>query len=185
MSTLESLADDLKPLTASGHPPVHLWQPERQGEIDIVIKRDGSWLHEGGLIKRAALVKLFASVLWYEHGQHYLKTPAEQMKITVEATPFLMTQLTVQHPNTPQQGLVLTSSYGDLVVVGESNPLWIDKSIISGQEVPLVGIRYGMVGRLTSSILHELADLGEVVSDDKGDYLRLISSGYSIDLAIA
>jgi len=42
VSTLESLADDLKPLTASGHPPVHLWQPERQGEIDIVIKRDAT-----------------------------------------------------------------------------------------------------------------------------------------------
>ena len=185
MSTLESLANDLQPLTASGHPPVHLWNPERQGEIDIVIQRDGSWLHEGGLIKREALVKLFASVLWYEDGQHYLKTPAEQMKITVEATPFLMTLLTVQHPNTSKQELVFTSSYGDVIVVGEDNKLWLDKSIIQGQEVPLVGIRYGMVGRLTSSILHELADLGEVVSDDKGDYLRLISGNYTVDFAIA
>ena len=184
MSTLESLAIDLKLLTASGHPPVHLWRPKHQGEIDIVIQRDGSWLHEGGLIKREALVKLFASVLWYEDGQHYLKTPAEQMKITVEATPFLVTQLTVQNPNTSKQELVLTSSYGDVIIVGEDNPLWIDQSIIEGQEVPLVGIRYGMVGRLTSSILHELADLGEVISDDKGGYLRLISGSYTVDLAI-
>lgn len=185
MSTLESFAEDLPPLTASGHPPVHLWQPKHQGEIDIVIQRDGSWRHEGGLIKREALVKLFASVLWFENGEHYLKTPAEQMKITVEATPFLMTQLTVQNPKTPQQALVLTSSYGDVVVLGGQNPLWLDKSIMPGQEVPLVGIRYGMSGRLTSSILHELADLGEMVSDDKGDYLRLISSDYTVDLPIA
>lgn len=184
MSTLESLANDLEPLTASGHPPVHLWQPERRGDIDIVIQRDGSWLHEGGLIKRKALVKLFASVLWHEDGQHYLKTPAEQLKITVEATPFLMTQLTVQHPNTSKQELVLTSSYGDVIVVGEKNPLWIDKSIIQGQEVPLVGTRYGMAGRLTSSILHELADLGEVVSDNNYDYLRLKSGDYVVDLTI-
>ena len=184
MSSLESLANDLEPLTASGHPPVHLWQPKHQGEIDIVIQRDGSWLHEGGLIKREALVKLFSSVLWFEDGQHYLKTPAEQMKITVEATPFLMTQLTVQNPNTPEQALVLTSSYEDVVVLGENNKLWIDLSVIQGQEVPLVGIRYGMAGRLTSSILHELAELGEVVSDDKGDYLRLISSDYTFDLPI-
>ncbi len=184
MSSLESLANDLEPLTASGHPPVHLWQPKHQGEIDIVIQRDGSWLHEGGLIKREALVKLFSSVLWFEDGQHYLKTPAEQMKITVEATPFLMTQLTVQNPNTPEQALVLTSSYGDVVILGENNKLWIDLSVIQGQEVPLVGIRYGMAGRLTSSTLHELAELGEVVSDDKGDYLRLISSDYTFDLPI-
>jgi len=184
MSSLESLANDLEPLTASGHPPVHLWQPKHQGEIDIVIQRDGSWLHEGGLIKRAALVKLFSSVLWYEDGQHYLKTPAEQMKITVEATPFLMTQLTVQNAGSPTQELVLTSSYGDVVVLGEKNKLWIDQTVISGQEVPLVGVRYGMAGRLTSSILHELADLGEVVSGDKGECLRLVSRGYTFDLPI-
>ena len=185
MSTLDILANDLKPLSASGHPPVHLWQPERQGEIDIVIQRDGSWLHEGGLIKREALVKLFSSVLWYEDGKHYLKTPAEKLKITVEATPFLMTQLTVQHANTSQQTLVLTSSYGDVIIVGEENQLSIDNSIIKGQEVPLVGIRYGMAGRLTSSILHELADLGEVVSDTNYDYLRLNSGDYTVDLMIA
>lgn len=185
MSSLESLAEDLPPLTANGHPPVHLWQPKYQGEIDIVIQRDGSWLHEGGLIKREALVKLFASVLWFEDGEHYLKTPAEQMKITVETTPFLITKLTVQNSDTPQQELVLTSSYGDVIVLGEQNPLWLDKSIMQGQEVPLVRIRYGMSGRLTSSILHELADLGEVVSDDKGDYLRLTSNSYTVDLLIA
>jgi len=185
MSTLESLANDLEPLTASGHPPVHLWQPKHQGEIDIVIQRDGSWLHEGGLIKREALVKLFSSVLWFEEGQHYLKTPGEQMKITVETTPFLMTQLTVQNPHTVEQKLVLTSSYGDVVVLGERNKLWLDSSVIPGQEVPLVIVRYEMAGRLTNSILHELAELGEVISDEQGEHLRLISDGYTFDLPIA
>ena len=184
MSSLELLAKDLKPLAASGHPPVHLWNPERQGEIDIVIQRDGSWLHEGGLIKREALVKLFASVLWYEDGQHFLKTPAEQMKITVETTPFLMTQLTVQNAATAEQEVVLTSSYGDVVVLGEGNKLWIDESVIPGQEVPLIEVRYGMAGRLVSSILHELVDLGEVVSSGEGEVLRLVSSGYTFDLPI-
>ena len=30
-----------------GLPPVHLWNPPHCGEIDIVIKRDGLWFHEG------------------------------------------------------------------------------------------------------------------------------------------
>jgi len=68
------------------------------------------------------------------------------------------------------------------VVLGKDNKLWIDHTVIAGQEVPLVEIRYGMTGRLTSSILHELADLGEIVSDDKGDCLRLISSQHTFDL---
>ena len=184
MSSLESIAKDLEPLTASGHPPLHLWQPKNHGEIDIVIQHDGSWLHEGGLIKREALVKLFSGVLWFEEGQHYLKTPVEQLKITVETTPFLMTQLTVQNPQTDAQTLAFTSSYGDVVVLGEGNKLWLDQSVIPGQEVPLVEVRYGMAGRLTSSILHELADLGEVISDTNGDFLRLNSSHYQFDLPI-
>lgn len=184
MSTLDALANNLAPLTASGHPPVHLWEPTHRGDIDIVIQHDGSWLHEGGLIKREALVKLFSSVLWFEEGEYYLKTPVEQMKISVHTTPFLMTQLTVQNPQTPQQALVFTSSYGDIVVLGENNSLWLDETVIDDQEVPLVSVRYGMSGRLTSSILHELAELGDIVSLDTGDYLRLNSRGCTFDLPI-
>ena len=184
MGTLDILVSELEPVTASGHPPVHLWNPERKGEIDIIIQYDGSWLHEGGLIKRQALVNLFSSVLWFEDGEHYLKTPAEQLKITVETTPFLMTQLSVENSGTPEQTIILTSSYDDVIILGEDNPLWIDQSVISGQEVPLVGIRYGMAGRLTSSMLHELVNLGEVVSDNNSEYLRLISRGFTFDLSI-
>jgi len=184
LGTLDTLVSELEPISASGHPPVHLWKPERKGEIDIIIQHDGSWLHEGGMIKRQSLVNLFSSVLWFEEGEHYLKTPAEQLKITVETTPFLMTKLSVQNPGTPEQTIILNSSYDDVIILGEDNPLWIDHSVISEQEVPLVGIRYEMAGRLTSSMLHELVDLGEVVSDNNSDYLRLISNGTTFDLSI-
>ena len=36
-------------------PPVHLWNPEHCGEIDIVIQADGVWMHEGSPIGRADL----------------------------------------------------------------------------------------------------------------------------------
>jgi hypothetical protein len=42
-----------------GLPPVHLWNPPHCGEIDIVIKRDGLWFHEGTPIGREALVRLY------------------------------------------------------------------------------------------------------------------------------
>ena len=44
-------------------PPIHLWQPERVGEIDIRIDREGDWFHEGSQIKRQPLVDLFATIL--------------------------------------------------------------------------------------------------------------------------
>ena len=37
--------------------PVDNWHPEFCGEMDMVIKRDGSWLHEGTRITRAPLIK--------------------------------------------------------------------------------------------------------------------------------
>ena len=44
-------------------PPLHLWHPELSGEIDIIIKKNGDWFHEGTVFKRKSLVKLFASIL--------------------------------------------------------------------------------------------------------------------------
>ena len=44
-------------------------------DFDIRIAADGNWYHEGGLIRRAALVKLFASVLRREDdGSYWLVT---------------------------------------------------------------------------------------------------------------
>ena len=31
-------------------PPVHLWNPELSGDMDLIIDRDGRWIHEGGEI---------------------------------------------------------------------------------------------------------------------------------------
>ncbi len=72
-----------------GPPPVHLWNPPRCGEIDIRIRSDGVWLHEGTPIGREALVRLFASVLRRDPDGVYLVTPAEKLKIAVDDAPFL------------------------------------------------------------------------------------------------
>ena len=61
-----------------------LRQPVPQ-EFDIRIAADGSWYHEGGLIGRPALVKLFSTVLRREaDGSFWLVTPVERGRIEVE-----------------------------------------------------------------------------------------------------
>ena len=63
---LDKLFSDLLSLEAFTNkkiPPVHLWNPELSGDMDLVIDREGRWIHEGGEIKRPALVKLFSSIL--------------------------------------------------------------------------------------------------------------------------
>src|ERR671917_2927432 len=74
---------------ARGLPPVHLWNPAHCGEIDIVIRRDGTWMHEGTPIGRAALVRLFSTVLRKDPDGFHLVTPVEKLKIVVEDAPFI------------------------------------------------------------------------------------------------
>ena len=66
------------------YPPVEKWHPEYCGEMDMVIRADGSWWHEGTRITREPLVRLFASILRQdEDGETYLVTPVEKIRIEV------------------------------------------------------------------------------------------------------
>ena len=66
-----------------------------QRDFHMRIDQEGRWYHEGDLIKRIELVKLFARVLSVdEAGQHWLRTPVEFGQIEVEDAPFVITALT-------------------------------------------------------------------------------------------
>ncbi len=96
---LQALSDQLadgenlsQPPLPFSQPPLHLWHPELSGDIDILIKRDGSWIHEGQPILRPELVRLFASILRREEdGEYYLLTPVEKWRLRVECLPLLVT----------------------------------------------------------------------------------------------
>ncbi|PCH45827.1 MAG: hypothetical protein COC23_05425, partial [Hyphomicrobiales bacterium] len=82
---IESPTASLEALVArAGHsgkglPPVEKWHPDYCGELDIVIKRDGTWFYMGTPIGRAPLVRLFSTVLRKdEDGFTYLVTPVEK-----------------------------------------------------------------------------------------------------------
>lgn len=160
-SPLATIGDSLANIGLTGHSPVADWRPQHHGQIDIRIKADGSWWHEGTLIQREPLVKLFASVLWYENGQHYLKTPVEQLLIQVDDAPFYMNSLAVVDAGTANQQLVFTSHYGDVVLAGADHPLWLEEDA-AGNPLPYIGMRYGMKGKLSRPVFYQLADYLEV-----------------------
>ena len=70
---LEALFTDLidEQKQSAKRPPVHLWDPEKSGDMDLRIDREGRWIHEGSPIKRAALVNLFASILKREGDSYF------------------------------------------------------------------------------------------------------------------
>src|SRR3954447_18915877 len=76
-----------------GLPPVHLWNPPFCGDLDMRIASDGTWFYQGTPIGRAALVRLFSTILKREDGKHFLVTPVEKVGIRVDDAPFLAVEM--------------------------------------------------------------------------------------------
>jgi len=89
---LMGIAQYLKDAQA-GHkrsiPPLEQFNPKHCGAMDLKVKANGEWWHEGQLIKRQALIDLFSSVLWKEQDKFYLRTPVKQIEIEVEDEPLV------------------------------------------------------------------------------------------------
>ena len=84
---LQGLVDSIVAETAGLPEPDTLatWKPELSGDIDILIRADGTWEHDREPILREGLVRLFASLLRRESdGHYYLVTPIEKWRIRVE-----------------------------------------------------------------------------------------------------
>lgn len=142
-------------------PPVDRWNPPLLGDMDLRIARDGAWHHEGTLIQRENLVRLFASILRRdEDGQYYLVTPVEKWRIRVDDAPFLAIRLDATGSG-PNQLLSFTTNMGDLVVAGPDHPLTVEYQIPCGEPSPYIHIRGRLRALLSRAVFVELAELGE------------------------
>lgn len=151
-----SLMTELNKVAGKANPPVHLWHPETEKTIDMVVRRDGTWVHEGTPIKRRRLVHLFASVLRREGDEYYLVTPVEKCRITVEDAPFQVLLMEVTG-SAEEQRLSMTTDMGETFEVDAEHPLRIEQQ---GEEtVPYVLVRNEMEARVSRNVYYQLADL--------------------------
>lgn len=139
-----------------GLPPVHLWHPEHCGDIDILIRADGVWLHEGSPIGRAELVRLFSTVLRKDPDGYHLVTPAEKLRIRVEDLPFRA--VTMQ---TADGVLRFTTDVGDVVEAGTNHPIIVETDAATGEPAPRVHVRADLWARIARPVFYELVDLAE------------------------
>jgi hypothetical protein len=85
-----SLAEVADLAAARRLPPVEQWNPAVSGDSLMTILADGRWLHDGGEIRRPAMVRAFSSLLRRDaDGQHWLVTPHERQSIKVEDAAFI------------------------------------------------------------------------------------------------
>lgn len=155
-------------------PPVHCWQPQHEGEIDIRIDHNGFWYHQGERIVRDKLVRLFASILWSKDDQYFLVTPAEKLRIQVEDVPYLIHQA----EKIDQAWLVTTNTH-EQVIVGDQHPVRLQS--YKSQQLPYVRIRYDLWARINRSIYFQWVE--EAMQTSSDDKLFLISGSYQILLA--
>ena len=160
-----------------GLPPVEKWHPDYCGEIDMVIKRDGTWFYMGTPIGRAPLVRLFSTVLRKdEDGETYLVTPVEKILISVEDAPFVAVEMNRQGKG-ESQILTFRTNVGDVVEAGPENPLRFEIVDENQGVKPYLLVRGRLEALVNRAVMYELIALGEEVEIDGELVFALRSNG--------
>ncbi|MGH1576703.1 DUF1285 domain-containing protein [Planktotalea sp.] len=139
-----------------GLPPVHLWNPPFCGDLDMQIKRDGTWFYMGTPIGRFELVKLFSSILKMEDGKYFLVTPVEKVGIEVEDAPFVAVDFEVSGDD-----LTFETHVGDFVTAGPEHPIRVVRDPETGEPSPYVMVRAGLEALIDRKSFYRLVDIGE------------------------
>lgn len=168
---LDDIAAAAKQAPGRGLPPVHLWNPFHCGEIDIVIKTDGRWFHEGAPIAREALVRLFSTVLRKDPDGFHLVTPVEKMKITVEDAPFIAVRV-----DREGEALRFLTNVGDEVEAGPDNPIRVEVGE-DGEPRPYLHVRRGLEALISRPVFYELVEMAEPRATPQGEVLGVGSNG--------
>lgn len=140
-----------------GLPPVHLWHPDHCGDIDIVIRADGTWMHEGSPIGRAELVRLFSTILRLDPDGYHLVTPGEKLKIAVEDLPFRAVAMQRDGGD-----LVFTTDVGDEVRAGPDHVITVETDPVTGEPAPRVHVRRGLEARIVRAVFYDLVEAAQV-----------------------
>ena len=155
-------------------PPLDQWHPKHCGAMDLKVKANGEWWHEGQLIKRQSMIDLFSTVLWKEGGKFYLKTPVEQIEIEVEDEPLFVNsveQIQLEGLNYIQ----LSTTTQDVVIVDQEHPIFIRE--FDGELRPYVHVRFGINALIQRASFFHLVEMGELMENRQGESILLLKSG--------
>lgn len=210
--TIDSLSQYLKSAagTREGRaiPPLEDWHPEQTTDMDLVIKANGEWWHEGGHMTRESLVSLFATILWKEENngtvEYFLKTPVQKIRIQVEDAPLLINDVGIVNEGN-ESWLEFTTTTGDVVRLDDEHPITLrsyiaeDKenftennsleppnkhSATAAQIRPYMEVRNGLTALIGRNAFYHLTEIGELTEYDGETILTLQSGGKSYQLSM-
>ncbi len=156
--TLEELARQLDiKATSNKLPPVMDWNPKLSGDMDMVIRKDGSWWHEGIKIERKTLVQVFSTILRKENDDYFLLTPVEKWRIRVEDLPFVVNMIERE-----QGGLHAALNIDGVIEITPDN---FALSELDGLMIPMLHVREGLWARFSRNAYYQLIDESEALGD--------------------
>lgn len=151
LAEIATLADEQK------LPPVASWNPEHCGHSDMRIARDGTWFHQGSPIGRAAMVRLFSTILRREpDGRHVLVTPVEKLDIDVEDAPFVAVEMKVEGEGAEAE-IAFRLNTGDLIPAGPDHAIRFEEH--DDGPHPYLHVRAELEALIARSLYYEIAAL--------------------------
>ncbi|RMF11256.1 MAG: DUF1285 domain-containing protein [Alphaproteobacteria bacterium] len=158
---LQSLLSQALAESGAKRPPVHQWNPEFCGDIDMRIARDGTWYYMGTPIGRKRMVKLFASILRHdEDGKYYLVTPVEKIGITVDDAPFVAVEMEVSGDGRDRT-IAFRTNVDDHVILDQDHPLRVETDAQTQEPSPYVRVRDRLDALIARSVFYDLVELAE------------------------
>jgi len=175
---LQHLSDQISKI--EDEPPFHLWNPEFCGDMDLTIKKDGSWWYMGSPIGRFQLVKLFARVLVLEGGDFFLKTPVEKIRIQVEDAPFVIVDWQ-QQDSALSDEIEVTSNLGRKYMIGAQHPIISDFTDPQSPSL-YVKLHRDLLARVHRNVYYQWIEIGQerVVNEER--HLALSSGEQTFSL---
>lgn len=183
-------------------PPLENWHPEQVTDMDLTIKANGEWWHEGGHMTRQSLVSLFATILWKEENngavEYFLKTPVQKLRIHVEDAPLLINDVGIVEEQ-GESWLEFTTTTGDVVRLDDEHPISLraytmkdsddnshsdksknkedNKSTESSKQIrPYMMVRNGLEALIGRNAFYHLTEIGEL-TEREGETILTLQSG--------
>lgn len=143
-------------------PPVETWNPEAcVNDAGFEIRADGVWVHEGVIMTRESLVRLFATILRKDaDGETYLVSPGEKVRVAVADAPFLGIRAD-RFGQGADQVIAVTTNMGDVAAIAPDRPLRVAIDPVTQAPRPYVLIRGRLEARLLRAPFYELVSWGE------------------------
>lgn len=175
-TSAESIIAAAQAAKGRGLPPVHKWNPDFCGDLDMRIARDGTWFYLGTPIGRPELVRLFSTILRKDGDRYYLVTPVEKVGITVEDAPFVAVDFEAASPG-QDQVLTFQTNVGDHAAAGPDHPIRVVRDPETGEPSPYILIRDRLEALIDRKSFYRLVDLGTTEDMEGSSWFGIRSGG--------